>query len=64
MFRAKRTKQAPPPEVDQVPMPSDGYQRSELTTFDGTGNPSVIVYSTDATGKIIKTRRKEKRGDK
>ncbi|MGI9022865.1 MAG: hypothetical protein ACR2HV_06495 [Acidimicrobiales bacterium] len=46
------------PQAAQAPRPqsSSGYNRSELTTFDGKGNPSTIVYSTDALGRTVKTR--------
>jgi hypothetical protein len=67
MFRGKRKKDtsAPTPATEQAPsMSSTGYQRSELTTFDGTGKSTVIVYSSDATGKIIKTARRARGGDK
>jgi len=33
-----------------------------LTTFDGRGNPSVIVYSTDNVGRTVKTRMGKRRG--
>ncbi|MFN2608280.1 MAG: hypothetical protein ABR511_10410 [Acidimicrobiales bacterium] len=55
MFRAKRTKNTAEPEAPQAPTPSSGYHRSELTTFDGRGNPTVIVYSTDSLGRVVKT---------
>ncbi len=49
---------APAPVAQQAPVQhSGGYVRSELTTFDGKGNPSVIVYSTDSVGRTVKTRR-------
>ena len=41
---------------------SGGYNRSELTTFDGKGNPTVIVYSTDSVGRAVKTPRGRRRG--
>ncbi|MGI9032793.1 MAG: hypothetical protein ACR2HY_03735 [Acidimicrobiales bacterium] len=64
MFRGKRDKKEPAPEVERAPTSSTGYVRSELTTFDGTGKSTVIVYSSDATGKIVKTRKRVKGADK
>ncbi len=68
MFR-KKTKAASAdgqaqaaPQPAQAPSQSGGYHRSELTTFDGKGNPSTIVYSTDALGRTVKTRRSGRRG--
>jgi len=60
MFRAKRNKEAattPEPAAGKA-SPSSGYNRSELTTFDGRGNPTVIVYSTDSLGRSVKTPRR------
>jgi len=63
MFR-KKTKDdssggqaQPAPQAARAPSSSGGYNRSELTTFDGKGNPSTIVYSTDSVGRTVKTRR-------
>ncbi len=57
MFR-KRNRQAAPPEaqeVPQAPAPSGTYEAYELTTFDGRGRPTVIVYTRDAEGRTVKT---------
>jgi len=48
--------QAPAPVAQQAPTHSGGYVRSQLTTFDGKGNPSVIEYSTDSVGRTVKRR--------
>lgn len=62
MFRAKRNKDAAAePEPSRAPTPTSGYHRSELTTFDGRGNPTVIVYSTDALGRTVKTAKRGSR---
>jgi hypothetical protein len=65
MFRSKRAKQAPQAEADQPqsqpqPQPmttSNGFQRVELPTFHGRTR-KVVVYTTDAQGRIIKTIKK------
>ncbi len=54
--------QPQPQPQPQAPSRSGGYNRSELTTFDGKGNPSVIVYSTDNVGRTVKTRMGKRRG--
>jgi len=54
--------QAAQPQPTQAPSHTGGYNRSELTTFDGKGNPSVIVYSTDNVGRTVKTRMGKRRG--
>ncbi len=63
MFR-KRNRQAAPPEaqeVRQAPAPSGTYEAYELTTFDGKGHPTVIVYTRDAEGRTIKTTKRVKK---
>lgn len=63
MFR-KRNKQDAAPEAEQapqVPVSSGSYQSYELTTFDGKGHPTVIVYTRDAEGRTIKTAKKVRR---
>jgi hypothetical protein len=42
--------------AQSAPTHSGGYVRSQLTTFDGQGNPSVIEYSTDSVGRTVKRR--------
>lgn len=68
MLRSKRKKQAPEPaaqtQVEQAPVRSGGYDTYELTTFDGKGNPTVVVYTRDASGRTVKTLRKGRRADK
>jgi len=60
MFGSKRKKQAAAaPEAQSAPQPaaprmSGGYQVTELTTYDG-GKRKVVVYTSDSSGKIIKT---------
>jgi len=44
------------PAAQQTPAYSGGYVRSQLTTFDGKGNPMVIEYSTDSVGRTVKRR--------
>ncbi len=72
MFR-KRNKQAATPEapeapeapqVQQVPTTSGSYQAYELTTFDGKGRPTVIVYTRDAEGRTIKTAKRVRKADR
>jgi len=54
MFKRKKQKDAAPPtEVQQVPMSPGGYVSSELPTFHGRQR-KVVVYTSDASGKIIK----------
>ena len=63
MFRAKRKKQAgqAPAEsgsqaqaqAPQQPVMANGYQVTELPTFHGRTR-KVIVYTTDAQGRIVK----------
>ena len=57
MFRAKRTKPAPAAKDDPAPIPASAYQRVELPTFHGRTR-KVIVYTSDASGRIIKTVKK------
>jgi hypothetical protein len=56
MFRKKRANEAPPQSDAQAAprMTSGGYQTVELPTFHGRKR-KVIVYTSDANGKIIKT---------
>jgi hypothetical protein len=54
MFRGKRSKQAPPAEVQQLATSPNGYQHFELPTFHGRTR-KIIVYTTDAAGRVIKT---------
>lgn len=61
MLRKKKknqdeTAQTPAPVAQSAPTHSGGYVRSQLTTFDGKGNPSVIEYSTDSVGRTVKRR--------
>jgi len=61
MLRKKKNKQddsaqAPAPAAQPASNYSGGYVRSQLTTFDGKGNPSVIEYSTDSVGRTVKRR--------
>lgn len=61
MFRAKRNKQAPQVEApEQQPVATttaNGYNRVELPTFVGRKR-KVVVYTSDAQGRIIKTIKK------
>jgi hypothetical protein len=59
MFRGKRPKQQQEPEaeVQQLAASPNGYQHFELPTFHGRKR-KVIVYTTDAKGKVIKTPRR------
>lgn len=41
-----------------MPTSSNGYQRVELPTFHGRQR-KVVVYTSDPSGKIIKTLRKK-----
>lgn len=63
MFRSKRNKDTPQPEAaaPRAPMPSSGYQSSELMTYDGKGHPQIVVYTRDAQGRTIKTMKKVRR---
>lgn len=56
MFRKKRAAEAPPQsDAQEAPrMTAGGYQTVELPTFHGRKR-KVIVYTSDANGKIIKT---------
>jgi queuine/archaeosine tRNA-ribosyltransferase len=57
MFRKKRSNEAPPQSDAQAapaPRMSGGYQVTELPTFHGRKR-KVVVYTSDANGKIIKT---------
>ena len=56
MFRKKRAQEAAPsqPEAQAAPRTSaGGYQITELPTFHGRKR-KVVVYTSDANGKIIK----------
>ena len=64
MFRRKRTnaEEAPPAQVEMPqqsgPRPgSSGYQVVELPTYHG-GKRKVVVYTSDSSGKIVKTFRR------
>lgn len=64
MFRRKRaTAQETPSAQVQMPQQSEprmgagGYQVVEIPTYHG-GKRKVVVYTSDASGKIIKTYRK------
>lgn len=59
MFRKKRSNEAPSqPDAKAAPAAaprmSGGYQVTELPTFHGRKR-KVVVYTSDANGKIIKT---------
>jgi queuine/archaeosine tRNA-ribosyltransferase len=55
MFRRKTAKEAPSqPTAQAAPTYSGGYQSVELPTFHGRKR-KVVVYTSDASGKIIKT---------
>jgi hypothetical protein len=55
MFRKKRSNEAPPQsDAQAAPRMSGGYQVTELPTFHGRKR-KVVVYTSDANGKIIKT---------
>lgn len=57
MFRRNRAKEAPQQAQSQpAPMPtsSNGYLPVELPTFHGRKR-KVVVYTSDANGRIIKT---------
>jgi len=62
MFGSKRKKEskdaAPAAPVAQTPVSSGGYVRSELPTFHGRQR-KVVVYTSDAQGRIVKTFRKK-----
>jgi hypothetical protein len=56
MFRKKRAQEAAPsqPEAPAAPRTdAGGYQVTELPTFHGRKR-KVVVYTSDANGKIIK----------
>ena len=67
MFRSKRKKeqqeqQASQPAQAQPPPPqpsAGGYVVTELPTFHGR-HRKVVVYTSDGSGKIIKTFKKSK----
>ncbi len=67
MFR-KRNRQAASPEAQEVPPAAPAtpatYQAYELTTFDGKGHPTVIVYTRDASGRTIKTAKRVRKAGK
>ena len=58
MFRRNRAKEEAPPQAETAPpMPmtsSNGYIVTELPTYHGLKR-KVVVYTSDANGKIIKT---------
>ena len=62
MFRRNRSKDAAP-QADTEPAPppsatsSNGYQVVELPTFHGRKR-KVVVYTSDANGRIVKTFKK------
>jgi len=59
MFKRKKQKDAAPEvEVRQVPSSSGGYVTSELPTFHGRER-KVVVYTSDASGRIIKRFKKK-----
>ncbi len=62
MFGSKRKKEkkdeAPAAAAPQRPVSSGGYLSSELPTFHGRER-KVVVYTSDAKGRIIKTIRKK-----
>ena len=61
MFRRKARKEAAPQADAQparMPTSSNGYQTTELPTFHGRQR-KVVVYTSDASGKIIKTYKKK-----
>ncbi len=60
MFKRKKQKDAAPEvvEVYQAPVSSGGYVSSEMPTFHGR-HRKVVVYTSDASGKIIKTFKKK-----
>lgn len=56
MFRRKRANEAPSQPAQSAPTPTystGGYVTSEVPTFHGR-HRKVVVYSSDANGKIIK----------
>jgi hypothetical protein len=60
MFRRSRAKQEAPPQVDAPSQPvvsANGYQVTELPTYH-SGKRKVVVYTSDASGRIIKTYKK------
>lgn len=58
MFRKRKqaadTQPAQAPQPQQRQVSSGGYMRTELPTFHGRQR-KVVVYTSDAGGKIIKT---------
>jgi len=55
MFKRKKQKDSGPEvEIRQAPTSSGGYVSSEMPTFHGR-HRKVVVYTSDASGKIIKT---------
>jgi len=57
MFRRKTASEAPSQSTAQAtptPTYSGGYQSVEVPTFHGRKR-KVVVYTSDASGKIIKT---------
>ena len=62
MFRRKKAKEEAPTQVETPqqsgPMPgSNGYQVVELPTYHGLKR-RVVVYTTDANGRIVKRYKK------
>ncbi len=62
MFRRKKAQAEAPTQVDMPAqsgptMGSNGYQVVEVPTYHA-GKRKVVVYTSDATGKIIKTFKK------
>ena len=60
MFRRKKPQEAAPQQTDaasQPPTSQGGYQVVELPTYH-KGKRKVVVYRSDASGRIIKTFKK------
>ena len=62
MFRRKRAKEEAQPQTEAQAPPaprtsSGGYVVTELPTYHGSKR-KVVVYTTDANGRIIKTIKK------
>jgi hypothetical protein len=58
MFRRKRAKEEAPQQVDSAPSQpvtrANGYVVTELPTYHGLKR-KVVVYTSDPSGRIIKT---------
>ena len=56
MFRRKTAKEAPQSDAPQAAprVSAGGYQVTELPTFHGRKR-KVVVYTSDGSGKIIKS---------